>query len=383
MALVKTVMIITNIPTPYRIPLFNELCLQLHDIGYTLKVIFGSLGYQHRKWQINMSDCAFEYEVLNSKEITLDRPENTTFNYPNLYEVVKRVDPTAIITNGFSIATTKLWFRSFVKATPYIIWSGTVPNKNNEPKLHRKIHRKLLTGRASSFVAYGTKAKQYLQSLGAKEEKVEIAINTVDTRFFSSETAKLRLNQKQSETEKKRLLYIGHLSSRKNVSKLLKVVKELSSQRSDFLLDLVGDGEDRSNLENYVRDHHLSEFVVFHGFKQKTDMPAFLAQSICFLFQTDFDIWGLVLVEAMAAGLPCLASVSAGATQDLIDDNKTGFIADFSNLEDVKKKINWILDNPKQANEIGQRASEFISNKVSLKKSAEGFIQAITSIPPR
>lgn len=53
-------------------------------------------------------------------------------------------------------------------------------------------------------------------------------------------------------------------------------------------------------------------------------------QSHCFLFQTDFDIWDLVLVEAMSAGLPCISSIHAGATHDLIKDGVTGFAMNLS-----------------------------------------------------
>jgi glycosyltransferase involved in cell wall biosynthesis len=139
----------------------------------------------------------------------------------------------------------------------------------------------------------------------------------------------------------------------------------------------VGDGADRVRLEEYVTENRLVDFVKFHGFKQKADIALFLAQSDCFLFQTDFDIWGLVLVEAMSAGLPCIASIHAGATHDLIKDGVTGFAMDFSKTEEVVDKINWILENPELSKEIGQNASCFIDENVNIEKAAAGFAKAI------
>jgi glycosyltransferase involved in cell wall biosynthesis len=373
------ILLITNIPTPYRIPLFNELNNQLKDEGLKQKVIFGSMGYDRRKWDIDMSDCQFEYEVLPSKTINLFDPEKTSFTYSGLYRVISREKPSIIITNAFSIATMKLWLRSYFKDIPYIIWSGAINRKDSPDFFLRRMQRKILIKRASGFIAYGTKAKEYLVSQGANPDKVEIGINTVDTQYFKSETEQYKDNPASGDG-KKHLLYVGDLSSRKNVKRILKILKILSNIRSDIVLDIVGDGEDHVRLEKYVRDNNLTKFIVFHGFKQKSDIPKFMAKADCFLFQTDFDIWGLVLVEAMASGVPCISSIHAGATIDLIKDGETGFAMDFSETEKVADKIQWIFNNPEIAKEIAKNSILFVSEHASIRKSSEGFVKTINNI---
>ena len=147
--------------------------------------------------------------------------------------------------------------------------------------------------------------------------------------------------------------------------------------RKDFVLDLIGDGDDRANLEQYVALNSLGQCIIFHGFRQRNELPLFLAKSSCFLFQTDFDIWGLVLNEAMAAGVPCIASVNAAASFDLIIENETGFILNFENTELVLKKINFLLDNPDEVKRMGENAARFINKNASLSKSAEGFVSSL------
>ncbi len=371
------ILLVTNIPTPYRIPLFNELKEQLERKGLGLKVVFGALGYARRKWAVDMSQCKFEYEVLPSKNLCYSDPEKSSFTYSGLYRVISKENPSVIITNAFSIATTKIWLRSWFKKTDYIIWSGAIRRKDKSDSFVRRLQRKVLTKRAIGFIAYGTKAKEYLVSLGAQRDKVKIGINTVDAQFYESECRRLRENLIPSDGQK-HLLYVGHLCPRKNVLRVLKVINHLAKLRSDVILDILGDGADRVRLEEYVTENRLIDFVKFHGFKQKADVALFLAQSDCFLFQTDFDIWGLVLVEAMAAGLPCIASIHAGATHDLIKEGATGFAMDFSETEEVVDKVNWIMDNPELSKEIGQNASRFIAENVSIEKSAMGFVRAIT-----
>lgn len=372
----KKVLLITNIPTPYRIPLFNRLHERLKEDGISLKIVFAAMGYERRKWEIDASDFHFNYELLPSFNLYASEGEKASFTYRGLYRILRREKPSLIITNGFSLATAKLWARSLFVSTPYVIWSGAVRRRHATQTLLKLFYRANLVKRAVGCIAYGSKAKEYLQSLGESSERIEIAINTVDTGYFMSQTREYAM-QHHEPNGKKRVLYIGYLSHRKNVKKILRVVDYMKTKRSDFVLDIVGDGEDRSGLELFVKENDLCEFVQFHGYKQAQDLVGFLARADCFLFQTDFDIWGLVLVEAMAAGVPCISSIHAGATHDLIQDGETGFAVDFSMTSSVTDKVLWLLENPESASEMGMKGQRFISEHVTIEHSVAGFQRAI------
>lgn len=374
---IKKVVIVTNVPNPYRIPLFNEIHAQLLKKNITLKVIFGSENYSRRKSRLNLAECSFTYEFLDSGKYDFGNTEKTYFTYKGLLKVLKKENPDCVIMSGFSIGTTKLWWSSLFRKTNYIIWSGAIMALGRNDSFLRRIQRRFIARGAKGFIAYGSKAKNYIESLGVSSEKIQIGINTVDTGFFASETKALR--QVLSPDPVAHLTYVGYLSTRKNVSRLLEIILELSQERKDFVLDIIGDGDDKPNLEKFVQMNGLSEFVRFHGFKQKSELPAYLAKSNVFLFQTDFDIWGLVLNEAMAAGLPCISSTQAGATIDLIKDGETGFVLDYKNRELVKEKINWILDHPEDAKMVGEKARTFIEKEASIHVSASGFVRAITN----
>ncbi len=367
-------MIVTNIPNPYRIPLFNELNVQLKQKGIKLKVVFGAREYSRRKFQLDLEECRFDYRVLKPTPRDIFFTGKTLFTYSGLWKLTRQEQPDQVIIIGFSLGTVKLWLRSFWDKTPIIIWSGTTPTSKHS--FLRRMQRKLIMKRVSGYIAYGSKAKEYLVSMGSDPGKVYIAINTVDTTFFSSKTSQLRQDLEEGG-DKKHLTYIGYLIPRKNVSRVLEVVKLLAETRNDFILDLIGDGSDKEELERFVEENGMSSFVKFHGFKQKDELPFFLARSCCFLFQTDFDIWGLVLNEAMAAGVPCISSIHAGASHDLIIDGETGFVLDFSETGKVVERINRLMDHPGEAKRIGENASRFIREYASLENSIEGFINAI------
>ena len=87
MSKLKTVLLITNIPTPYRIPLFNKLSEQLADDGRRLVVLFGACGYAHRKWEVDIDDVKFEYRILDSYRLSFYRGEKVVFTYRIVYPI--------------------------------------------------------------------------------------------------------------------------------------------------------------------------------------------------------------------------------------------------------------------------------------------------------
>jgi len=370
------VILITNIPTPYRLPLFKVLHEEFRTRGIDFKVIFGALGYSRRKWQIDMKDCTLSYEVLPTVRFRFADPEKSSFTYSGLLNVLRRERPGIVVTNGFSVATTKLWLLSFIRRTHYIIWSGAINPGRATDGLFRRLHRKLLVKRATGFVAYGTGARDYLVALGAPTDRIQIGINTVDTAYFGRERDASE-EIRQADSNRKRVLFIGDLTPRKGADRLLKVVQLLAHRRQDFILDLVGSGDQRPELEQMTKELGITNYVVFHGYKQKRELSQYLNRATCFVFPTRHDIWGLVLVEAMAAGLPCVASIDAGATWDLIREGETGCAADFADLDFVTDKLNWVLDHPDESRMMGRKARRFIEQEITLKKSAEGFVAAI------
>ena len=370
------VLLITNIPTPYRIPFFNELHAQLKEKGLKLKVIFGALSYPRRKWYVDLSSCKFDFEVLPSWRLTLFNSEKVMFTYRRLLRLVKIEKPKVIITNAFSVATTKLWLISWFKNIRYIIWSGAIATRRRPDTQLRRIHRKLLIKKAMGFITYGTKAKEYLINLGAKVESIEIGINTVDTNYFDKEVKRVR-SETEKNSSKKIMIYVGQLTIGKRLDLLFRAIQVLSQKRNDFILKIIGDGPERTNLVNLAKKSDIEKFISFEGFKQKEEIVKYYAEADCFLFPSEYDVWGLVLIEAMAACLPCIASVHAGATYDLISDGITGFAMNFENVDEIIKKIETIFNDHQYAQRIGEEARRFIVKNASLHESAKGFIRAI------
>jgi glycosyltransferase involved in cell wall biosynthesis len=373
----KKILLITNIPNPYRVPLFNELNEQFLKEDMQLKVVFASSGYKRRLFTLSKSDFKFDYITLDGGIYNFEgNPEKTTFRYKGLWELLRKEKPDKIIVSGFSIATMTVFLWKLRSSTPFLIWSGSIEKENRTTGILRSIQRTLLMKAASAFIVYGSKAREYLVKAGVSDKKICTAINTVDTNYFYEETTRLRKNNNQ-HNRVITFIYLGYLVPRKNVQLLLEAILQVSKKRRDFKLEIIGEGSSKPELENFVINHQLQEIVRFEGFRQKNELPAYFAKSSGLLFQTDFDIWGLVLNEAMAAGLPCLASTNAGATYDLIEDGVTGFVVNFTDIQAIAEKIIRIIDHQEESKEMGERAADFIRTKANLAVSAKGFLEAL------
>ena len=376
----KLVLIVTNIPTPYRIPLFNEVARQLRTEGFRLCVVFGAWGYERRRWEIDPSSFEFDYHVLGGEGFYLGKSESISFRYRKLIRYIRTVKPALVIVSGYSIAAMKLWIWSILTSTQYCIWSGSLSGHGAAKSRMRAVQRRLLVSRAVNFIAYGSRSAEYLASLGAAKSRIFTAINTVDTEFYRNTISNAESVSRSGE--KKVILYVGNLTAGKRVDLIMQALSQLLPRRNDFLFRIVGDGVERSKLEATANDLGIADVVEFTGFKQKEDVADYLSGATCFVFASAYDIWGLVLVEAMAAGVPCIASVQPGATVDLIEDGRTGFSIDFENLELAGDRIERLLDDPVEARRIGEAGREFVATKVSIPVSAAGFVAAVQNALP-
>jgi glycosyltransferase involved in cell wall biosynthesis len=369
------ILLITNIPNPYRIALFNELNTLLQKNGYRFHIIFGSATYSRRKYDLQHQTIHFSYSLLGSVTFHFGNNEHTYFLYQRLMRTIVKLKPGLIIASGFNLATWKVWLLSFVMSFRYVIWSGSYPVKGRNDSLLRQWFRKMLLSRCSACIVYGRKAQGYLNQLGITSEKIFTAINTVDTAFFSQHTEQYR--KQVAIKPPYHFCTIGYFSKRKDTLALLHSIKLLTDINPNFVLDIIGDGPELNNMKRYVTDNGLDRFVVFHGYKQQEELPTYLASSIGFLFQTGYDIWGLVLNEAMAAGLACLSSINAGSTHDLIEHGRNGFAVDFNQPETVVSIMDELIRNPEKARTIGREAVCTMESKASLSASAQGFLNAI------
>jgi glycosyltransferase involved in cell wall biosynthesis len=368
----RRLLVVTNIPTPYRVPLFNTLVGVLSRAGWTLEVVFGSMGNERRLWEIPDSDLAFAYHCLNGRNLRLG-PERIANTYRGLTHLLRDRRPDGIVCTGYSLGTVAALRHARRARIPLAIWSGTIAGGPDGGWWRRRV-RSWLVRRSHGFLAYGTAARDYLVGLGAPADRIRLAWNTVDTRRFES----LPGAAARAPGEPLRLLSVGHLEARKRVDLALRAVAAAVRQGLDVVLDIAGDGSQRQALVALAADLGIADRVRFLGYQQYGALEECYRRAHVLVFSTSYDIWGLVVAEAMAAGLVCLSSTRAGATRDLVVERETGFALDFEDTERVALRIAELCAARVRVEEMGREARRRIKDHFTLQHSSAGWVELIS-----
>jgi len=380
------VALLHNIIAPYRFPLFEALSQQK---AVDLHVYFLSKTAKNRKWNWKkyVKQMKFAYSVLPHWTIPLPLPEKipVIVNPTYIWELIKGKYDVVITAGWFDLSCLVTYVLAPIFRYKYIIWSEST---NNEPSLQRTLSLpvvKWAVRNAASCIAIGTVSKEYLVSLGAKAERVAVALSTVDIEHFSkgsqiSTRRKKALRQELGfSPDSKVIMYAGQFIPRKNVKTLLLAYSMMKTQKKALLL--VGYGELEQELKDFVRVNKLPE-VAFVAHTEVDLMPHYYAVADVFVLPSLEETWGLVVNEAMACGLPVLLSNKVGSRGDLLEEGKNGWSFSPLNHEQLSKQLEKLCTDEKQRLKFGER-SRAIIQKASPENAAAGFFLAIQSaIPP-
>lgn len=202
--------------------------------------------------------------------------------------------------------------------------------------------------------------KFYSEKLKDKKVKCVYIPNSIN--FFPQEKAKL-------ETEN--LISIGRLSHEKGYLDLIDIFKELHQKYPDSKLNIIGDGPDRKKIEKKIRDNKLKDYIILHGFQEKEYINKYLEKSSVYIMTSYTESFGLVLLEAFAYGIPCVAYSSAEGANEIISDNWDGYLIKDRDKNKMIKRICELLSNRNRRLIMGangiKKAQEFNTQKTKQK----------------
>lgn len=309
------VLFMTNIPAPYRVVFFNKLA-KMCD----LTVLFEKekTAVRNKTWfQSNKFD--FKYIMLSKRKIK------------TLFETLDE-DYDLIIMGVYStkIAAIARFYLKF-KRKKYIISAdgGFVHDKY----ILTKFIKTFFISSASYWLSSGKETTKYLKYYGANIQNIYeyhfTSICEEDIIMSPIEySKKMKLRKKLGLECDKLFLSIGQINYRKGYDILIETIKKYNLKNAAFVI--AGDGKNLEEYKNFILENNIQN-VYFVGFKNKKEIEMLYKAADVFLFPTRYDIWGLVINEAMAYGLPIISSNGAISSNELLlqtnlynpDDKKT------------------------------------------------------------
>ena len=158
---------------------------------------------------------------------------------------------------------------------------------------------------------------------------------------------------KVSKLVDKKIVSIGRLSKEKAPLDLLKVFSILHTNYKDWKLEIIGDGVLKEEMEDFIQLHHLEDSVHLAGFQGKDYIDKVLNKSSIYLMTSETESFGIVLLEAMSHGVPCIAFDSAEGAREIISSGDNGYLIKNRNYVAMVKKIEDLIKNPKERKRVG------------------------------
>jgi glycosyltransferase involved in cell wall biosynthesis len=376
----KKLVISTNFVTPYRVALFAHL-VQIPEIDLT--VFFSIDSAKNRKWKTDLGE-RFNYNILPNWKLRFPGWEGYSLIFqPTLLYELRSIKPDAIVVLPWADLSSMLafllckWWR-----IPFILWNGSTINEHSLGRTLTKPLLKFIVKYSDAYVAYGTRAKEYLVVLGAKEEAIFFVNNTVNVSFFSEQSSLLSSLDLQQikrtygiETEKV-VLYVGQLIERKGIRYLLDAFAKLKQEDNRVGLAIVGHGPQEEDLRSLCLQKDIQD-VYFCGHIDPAHLPEIYSAADLFILPSMKEVWGLVLNEAMACGLPVISTNTAGASVDLIQEGVNGYIVDAGDTFQLYEAMKKITTEPGRMREMGAKSKEIILSGFTLDHAVQGFVQAL------
>jgi glycosyltransferase involved in cell wall biosynthesis len=358
------VVFLTDIITPYLTAVLERVAGRAD-----LTVLFCSrTGTRGMDWTV---DLPFRHEVIGGLTIRRRGLDATDYYLsPRIIAALHRARPRAIISSGFSVPTVYAVLYGRPHRVPVIIQSDGTSGSEAHLGSEQRLARYLLHRFAAGAVANSEASARRFVEIGFRPECVFRAPHAIHIEPYW----RVAERRPPARAATMRLLCVGRFIPRKGGSWLLRAVAQARRTGAEVELVMVGVGPEEATLRSLAVD--LGVPVTWRGFVDQPDLPQLYADADGFAFPTLEDPFGIVLIEAAAAGLPLIASPFGGATEDLVRDGVNGFVVNPTDTLGMAAAIGRLAREPELRTRMGHRSHELTLARTP-EASAAGYMEAV------
>jgi phosphatidyl-myo-inositol dimannoside synthase len=238
---------------------------------------------------------------------------------------------------------------------------------------------------ADAIIANSRHTKELLELIGVRPERIHVIHPGVNAaEFRATEDARRTVRQRHRLGEAVTLLTVGRLQRRKGQDMVIKALPLIKERFPKVKYLIVGTGEAHASLQRLAQDHGVREDVVFAGSISDGDRAAYYAA--CDLFLTpnrqigaDIEGFGIVFLEAGAAGKPVIGGKSGG-TGEAIIEGVTGVRVEGESVEAVAEAVIDLLAHPEKARAMGERGRLRVETEFNWESVVERTRQVASTL---
>ena len=352
---------VTEIPAPFRIPLFNALAAR-DDVDPLF--LFLADHDPRRSYRVYAEEFRFATATLPG--LSFHRGGRWLVVNRGTFRALARFRPDVIVIGGWNQPA---FWQSMAYArlhrTPIVVWVESTARDDRPGHAALEAAKSAVVRQATAFLVPGRASAAYVESLGVEADRIAIAPNAVDLEIFGERVAQARRKRTRLRAElgmdRCTFLYVGRLDPEKGLEVLLRAMEDVAGE-----LVVVGSG----GLEARLRQQAPAS-VRFVGQVARDDLVPWYAAADAFVLPSLSEPWGMVVNEAAAAGLPIVATEAVGAAWDLVEDGVNGFRVAAGDARALAAALGRLAADPDLRRRAG-RQSESIAAGCTPHAWAEG-----------
>lgn len=343
----KKVLFITNIPTPYRSLFFEKLSNYVDlTVIYEDSIIRG-LEFNH-----SSITPSYKLNIVNNHKL---KKLGSFFIITKL--IIFSEFDHLFLTNYANLIEIYTYLICVIFKKKYIIEIDGAVIKIKESFFKRGL-KKIIFNNATMIFSPSISSDKYFESYGVKKSMI------IRYPFTSIEYSDIKQSPKvlRDAKPKIKLLYVSRIIKEKGIETLINAYNDYCHNQRGAITELIliGNAPD----DNYLKfiKSNMNSSTTYKGFLTKSELMDYYDSSDIFIFPSHGDIWGLVLNEAMARGLPIICSDKVNAASELIEEGVNGLIYNSENKQELLKLIEFLISNK------ALRISMSINNIKKIKK---------------
>ncbi|GEM_PF-414544 len=367
------VTLLTNFIPPYLVPFYATLAARTKE----LNILVSTSTESNRPWGYRGRGLPVTVQRTVALPQTWRHPTGFVERFKMYFPLdtlllLHRHKPDVVVSTECGFRTLQsVLYCTLASGTRLVAWALVSELSERGRSSLRGALRRWILQRADAVVVNGASGARYIAALGfSPEATFRMPYTTTATAFHAIPLAR-------EGPAAHRLIYVGQLVERKAVGPFLTVLAEwaqINPQR-DVEFWIVGDGPLGASLKGIRLPENVS--VRFLGNVPYEDLPSHYAQGGVFVFPTLVDEWGVVVNEALSAGLPILGSLGSQAVQELVRDGETGWTFSPGCTVEMRKALDRALRTPPdQLSQMRARCRERMRD-ITPESSAEQMLKAI------
>jgi glycosyltransferase involved in cell wall biosynthesis len=273
-----------------------------------------------------------------------------------------------ILHANWTLSGMIVWLTQFIHCRPFIVTVHGSDIYLGTKTGWIRFFTKIVLNKAAAVIAISHDLADQLVSLDTPQNKISIIPEVIDVDRF------LKNDQERENI----ILFVGSLIPRKGCKFLIQAFSRVTKVLPDFQLYLVGLGADEMELKSLVSDLHISEKVSFLGARSREEVPQLMGRAKLFVLPSLEEGLGVVLIEAIASGTPCVAS-RVGGIPDIITP-EVGTLVPPGETDRLAAAILEILNNPDRWKTLSAASKQRALHEFSREAFSEKFTKIYSQV---